>query len=85
MVEEHINKVTVVINGEKYHMKGSSDVEHIKQVAQYVDDKINQIVKTNPHLDRVKLSVLVALNITDELMTLRKEIQQNIQPSSHEE
>ena len=71
-----INRVKVRINGEDYYIKGSVPVEYIQQVAHYVDMKMSNLSQNHSELSRTKMAVLAALNITDELLTLKKEYEE---------
>lgn len=71
-----INRVKVSINGEDYYIKGSVPIEHIQQVARYLDKKMSDLSRNHSELSRTKLAVLAALNITDELFRLKKEYEE---------
>lgn len=65
--------MTVNIFGQKYTLKGHGSQEHIEQVAQYVDLKMNDLSEKNPSLDLNKTAVLTAINIADEYFKLQEE------------
>lgn len=60
-------KVTVNINGKDYNLKGRDDEKYLKQVAEYVDEKINEIKSKNQFLSTGDAAVLAAVNIVDQL------------------
>ena len=65
--------VDIIIHGQRYPITANSDEEYIRKVAKYVDERMSQLKdKTSGH-SLIRLAVLAALNITDELFTLRKE------------
>jgi Uncharacterized protein conserved in bacteria len=64
-------KVEVRIFGQQYQIKAGGDSDHIKRVAQYVDEKMREIASATPTVDTLKIAVLAALNITDEFFQLR--------------
>ena len=68
-------KVTVKINGIEYNLKGREDENYLKEVAEYVDSKINEIKTKNALLSTVDSGVLAALNIADELYKADLEIE----------
>jgi len=70
------NKLTIEIYGQKYTIKGREKLEHLKEVANYVDEKIKQISLNNPRLDTSRLAVLSALNIADEYIKLKREYEE---------
>lgn len=73
MKDDHKNKVTVEIYGQKYKLMGKVSAEHLQMVAEFVDKKMNEIGVKIPSLDTAKISVLSAVNIADEYFKLKKE------------
>jgi cell division protein ZapA len=59
--------VSVEILGQRYPIRAALDPEYIKRLAAYVDGKIRAASDTAPSSDPVRLAVLAALNIADEL------------------
>ncbi|HHU69923.1 MAG TPA: cell division protein ZapA [Thermoanaerobacterales bacterium] len=70
------HRVKVTINGEEYFIKGSMPPEHIKMIADYVDQKMSKLAEMNPYLSTSKVAVLAALNITDELFKITQEYEE---------
>ncbi|MDD2401828.1 MAG: cell division protein ZapA [Clostridia bacterium] len=68
-----VNKLSVMIYEDEYVIKGDADVKHIESVAACVDKQMLQIAERNPLLSAKQLAVLVAINVTDELMRLRED------------
>lgn len=52
--------------------------EHLKEIASYVDSKMREVAEATRMVDSVKVAVLAALNIADEMFALR-ERQQRIE------
>ncbi|MCG0274542.1 MAG: cell division protein ZapA [Thermosediminibacteraceae bacterium] len=71
--EADVTRVKVEICGEDYYIKGSASEEYIRQLANYVDQKMKLLSKVNPRLSRVNLAVLTALNIADEYFKIKAE------------
>ncbi|OEF95618.1 cell division protein ZapA [Desulfuribacillus alkaliarsenatis] len=67
------NKITIEIFGQHYTLKGTASSNHMRLVAGYVDDKMNQLSESNPRLDGRKVAVLTAVNIADEYFRLKEE------------
>lgn len=67
------NRLTVDIFGQQYRLSGKASVNHIRMVAGFVDDKMNEIANGNHRLDTAKIAVLSAVNIADEYFRLRQE------------
>ena len=72
-MSDEYNILKVNIYGTDYPIKGNTDVEYIKKVAKYVDDKMREVNKNISIDSSLKVSILAALNITDELFREREE------------
>src|SRR5262249_17776620 len=59
--------ISVEIFGQRYPIRSTLDAEYIKRLASYVDGKIRAAGDPAPSGDPVRLAVLAALNIADEL------------------
>jgi cell division protein ZapA len=75
-VEPGKRRTTVLINGQNYVISGKADVSHIHEVANFVDQKMKEMRKINPYLDKTQLAVLTAVNISDEYLRLRRQMEQ---------
>jgi cell division protein ZapA len=62
---EHI--VSVEIRGQRYPIRSDLDAKYVNVLASYVDDKIRAASETAPSGDSLRLAVIAALNIADEL------------------
>ncbi len=60
------NKITIHIYGQDYVVRSDDTEEFILKVANYVDDKMRKLAKSNALLSYQKIAVLTALNIADE-------------------
>lgn len=63
--------VKVTIYGTEYPVKGEADPEYIMNVAGYVDEKMREVADSLTVKSTTKVAILAALNITDELFTIR--------------
>jgi len=63
--------VPVEINGQRYPIRSSLDPAYVARLASYVDEKMRAAAETTPATDSVRLAVLTALNIADELFRYR--------------
>jgi cell division protein ZapA len=86
------NKVNVKIYGQEYTIAGDKPREHIIKVADYVDNKMNQIAKALPTGSASSLAVLTAINSADEyfsamdrISTLQSQNEQLVTDSEHYE
>jgi len=71
-MSDDYNILKVNIYGAEYPIKGNTDIEYIKKVAQYVDHKMREVNKNISIDSSLKVSILAALNITDELFRERE-------------
>lgn len=82
-----MESVEVHILGQKYVLKhDNSSPEHIKEVAELVDKKLQEVYTNAPNMTPVKAAILAALNIADELCKTRDEynsISTNIKKIEH--
>ena len=58
--------VTVEIYDQAYHLSGQ-DAEHIRQLAARVDAKMRAVAAQGRTVDSLRVAVLAALNLADEL------------------
>ena len=59
--------VSVQIRGKKYPIRSSLDATYVNGLATYVDEKMRAASESTPSGDSLRLAVLAALNIADEL------------------
>ena len=63
--------VKVQIFGQTYAIRGELDEAYVQKLAAYVDEKMRAAAETAPTGDSLRLAVLSALNIADELFRCR--------------
>ena len=63
--------VSVQIHGQRYPIRSALDQEYVARLAAYVDERIRLASETTPSGDSLRLAVLAALNIADELFRCR--------------
>ena len=71
---ENKNKVEVEIFGEEYAIKANLSANYMKKLAEYVDTKMLEIAETNQHQGVHKIAILTAINLTDEIFNLQREL-----------
>lgn len=59
--------VPVVIMGETYKVRAEEDVAYIEELARFVDTKMRTIGDATGTSESLKVAILAALNIADEL------------------
>ena len=63
--------VPVDIRGQRYPIRSGLDPEYVARLATYVDEKMRAAADSTPTGDSLRLAVLAALNIADELFRCR--------------
>jgi cell division protein ZapA len=64
--------IPVDIHGQRYPIRSSLEPEYVARLASYVDEKMRAAADTTPTGDSLRLAVLAALNIADELFRCRE-------------
>jgi cell division protein ZapA len=62
--------ISVDIYDQMYHLRGT-DTEYIQKLAALVDAKMRTVAAQGTTVDSLRVAVLAALNISDELLALR--------------
>jgi cell division protein ZapA len=65
--------VTVEIYDQTYHLFGQ-DAEHIRSLAEQVDAKMRAVAAQGRTVDSLRVAVLAALNLADELSLMQKSV-----------
>lgn len=68
--------VEVKIYGQTYYIKGEGETEYIEQLAAYVDLRMKEVAAGTMTADSLRVAILAALNIADELYKMRRKIEQ---------
>jgi cell division protein ZapA len=66
--------IDVEIFGQSYKIRGDADSKHIQKLADFVDEKMREIVDATSTVDTMKVAILASLNIADEYFQLKKEL-----------
>ena len=66
----------IEIYDQMYNMSGEQDEEYLRELAAYVDGKMRSIAESTHMVDSLKVAVLAALNIADEMFTVRQKQQE---------
>jgi len=61
----------VQIFGQVYRLRSDEDADRVRQIAEMVDQKMNRIADRGASADNYRIAVLAALELADELHTLR--------------
>lgn len=65
--------ITVDIFGSEYTIKGKESPDYIKEIAGYVNMKMEDLSKKSALVSPQKIAILSAVNITDEYFKLKAE------------
>jgi len=63
--------IPVAIQGQQYPIRTSLERDYVIRLAAFVDEKMRAAAESTPSGDSVRLAVLAALNIADELFRCR--------------
>ena len=68
-----IGVVSVEIHGQTYPIRSNLDPAYVAELAAYVDGKIQLAFRETAAGDTLKLAVLAAINIADEVFRMRED------------
>ena len=63
--------IPVEIHGQRYPIRSALEPEYVARLRPYVDEKMRAAADSTPTGDSLRLAVLAALNIADELFRCR--------------
>ncbi len=64
-------QIRVNIFGSEYTLVSDNDEKYVREIAQYIDQKMREIDKNQSIKSTVKIAILAALNVADELFQER--------------
>jgi len=74
--------VEIKVFGQTYTVKSDAEEDHIQAIAQYVNEKMEEVLKKTRSVSTLNVAILTALNIADDLlkergksMTLLREVE----------
>lgn len=62
----------VQIFGQVYRLRSDEDAERVRQIAEMVDQKMSRIADRGASVDNYRIAVLAALELADELHSLKE-------------
>ena len=71
MTNDQGRVIPIHIQGQQYPIRTSLEPEYVLQLAIFVDEKMRAAAESTPSGDSLRLAVLAALNIADELFRCR--------------
>ncbi len=84
-----MEKQPVIVNilGSEYALKSDADEQYLQEIAGYVDQKMRKLLEGSQIRSPLKIAVLTAVNISDELFRLKQRYEKlvrDIESSSEE-
>lgn len=73
MFEEKRTKTQVRIGRVDYVISSTADEAYVKNVAEYVDNKLSELTRSDRRLSNVMAAILTAVNTADELFRSRED------------
>jgi cell division protein ZapA len=70
----------IEIYDQVYNLNSEQDEGYLRELAAYVDGKMRSIAESTHMVDSLKVAVLAALNIADEMFTVRQRQQETEGP-----
>jgi len=64
--------IQVEIFGTEYTLRSDADIDHIREIAKLVDERMRRLAESSTVKSPAKLAVLTALNMADELYLLKE-------------
>jgi cell division protein ZapA len=77
-------QLRVNIFGAEYVLKATENEDEIKEIAAFVDQKMHEIDKAQALGSNLKIAILAALNIAEELFQTQKYQERLIEQINHE-
>ena len=71
-MSDHGIVVSVELSGQRYPIRTELDPAYVVRLATYVNEKMRAASESSPSGDSVRLAVITALNIADELFRCRE-------------
>ena len=65
-------RATVEIFGQRLGLRADGDEARVQEIARFVDLRMREVADRSSSVDTVKIAVLTALNIADELFQERE-------------
>jgi cell division protein ZapA len=60
--------VDIKVFGQTYTVKTDTEEDHIQEVARYVNEKMDEVLKKTRSVSTMNVAILTALNIADDLL-----------------
>ncbi len=74
MPEEESRQYKINISGNRFSISSPHGEEHVREVERYLDSQIKEVSEQSEAYGPSNIAMLVALNLADKLLTLRKKV-----------
>lgn len=71
--------IEVTILGQKFVIRSSSDENYVREVAAFVDQRMNDVLQKTKSVSSLNVAILSAMNIADELFSYKHKKDQSVQ------
>lgn len=78
-------RATVEIFGQRLGLRADGDAEQLQELARFVDQRMREVADRTSSVDTVRIAILTALNIADELYRERETDQDDRQRKLEEQ
>ena len=75
MTKPNAGAVNVKIYDREYALRTSGDAERLLLLCDYLNQKMREVAESSGSVDTLKVAILTALSVTDELFRLQEEFQ----------
>ena len=65
-------RATVEVFGQRLGLRADGDVERLQELARFVDQRMREVADRASSVDTVRIAILTAINIADELYKERE-------------
>jgi len=66
----------IEIFDQSYNLQAEDDESYLRELAAFVDEKMRAVAESTRQVDSTRVAVLAALNLADELFTVRQRLKQ---------
>lgn len=71
--------IEIKIMGQKFMVRSDSGEDYVNRVAQFVDEKMAEVLKGSKSVASLNVAILGAMNIADEFMKYKNEKENKLQ------
>ena len=74
MQEEEGKQYHINISGNRFSISSQHGEEHVREVEKFLDSQIKEVTEQTESYGPSSIALLVALNLADKLLTLKKKV-----------